>query len=254
MDSAMKLPAVLLLLVIAAAPLRAAWTLVGSSPKSAPDGVEFTQREVANEAQRATLWSVTFQPKTHTFAVLDNPEGTFDLGSASEKRGVLAAVNGGYFHPDKKPLGLVVRQGAQIHPQERAKLLSGVISSTASGVAIQRAGAFKLTPAVREALQAGPFLVEAGKPIAGLNDTRAAARTVVFQDAKGRAGLLICKSVSLAEMAAILATPAIFPEGKITRALNLDGGSSTALWVRGTPPFYVREWKGVRNYLGIVAR
>ncbi len=251
----MTLRAVLLLL-LACAPLslRAAWTLVGTTEKSAPAGVQFTQRDVANGGQRATIWSVTFQPKTHTFAVMDNPQGAFDLGSASEKRGVLAAVNGGYFHPDKRPLGLVVRKGEQIHPQERAKLLSGVISSTPRGVAIQRASAFKLTPAVGEALQAGPFLVEAGQPIGGLNDTRGAARTVVFQDAKGRAGLLICKSVTLAEMAAILATPAIFPEGKITRALNLDGGSSTALWVRGTPPFYLREWKGVRNYLGIVPR
>lgn len=234
--------------------LLAEWSLVEDRPLPAPAGLTFSQREIKSATERATLWIVTFQPKTHTFAVMDNPEGAFDLGSASEKRGALAAVNGGYFHPDRTPLGLVIRKGEQNHPQERAKLLSGVISSTRSGVAIQRASAFKLTPAVREALQAGPFLVEGSKPIAGLNDSRDAARTVVFQDAKGRAGLLICKSVSLAEMAAILATPAIFPEGKITRALNLDGGSSTALWVRGTPPFYAREWKGVRNYLGIVAR
>ncbi len=249
----MKLPATLLL-VLAALPSHAGWMLAGSSAKAAPAGVEFTQREVADGAGRATLWVVTFDPKTHGFVVMDNPEDAFDLGSAALRRGVLAAVNGGYFHPDKTPLGLVVRKGETLHPQERAKLLSGVISSTARGVAIQRAGAFQLTPAVREALQAGPFLVEAGKAIAGLNDSRGAARTVAFQDAKGRAGILICKSVSLAEMAAILATPAIFPEGKIVRALNLDGGSSTGLFVRGTPPFYVREWKGVRNYLGIVAR
>jgi exopolysaccharide biosynthesis protein len=87
-----------------------------------------------------------------------------------------------------------------------------------------------------------------------LNATKTAARTVVFQDAKGRAGFLICKSVTLAEMADLLATPALFPEGKIVRALNLDGGSSTALLVRGDPPFYQREWKSVRNYLAIVPR
>lgn len=250
----MKSLAVLLLTLIIAPALNAAWTLTESRPQPAPAGLEFTQREVANDGARATLWVVSFQPKTHAFAVMDNPDGAFDLGTASEKRGVLAAVNGGYFHPDRTPLGLVVRKGAQIHAQERAKLLSGVISVTPGGVAIQRASAFKLTPAVREALQAGPYLVEAGKPIAGLDGSRSAARTVAFQDANGRAGFLICKSVSLAEMAAVLATPSVFPEGKIVRALNLDGGSSTALWVRGSPAFYAREWKGVRNYLGIVAR
>jgi uncharacterized protein YigE (DUF2233 family) len=254
MDSGMRLFLALVMLALAPPRLQAEWMLAETSRRTAPTGLEFVERTVTDGPQRATLWIVSFNPKTHTFAVMDNPDGAFDLGSASEKRGVLAGVNGGYFHPDKKPLGLVIRKGEQIHGLERAKLLSGVISATGSGIAIQRAGAFKLTPAVREALQAGPFLVEAGKPIAGLNTTRGAARTVVFQDAKGRAGLLICKSVSLAEMAAILATPAIFPEGKILRALNLDGGSSTALWVRGTPPFYAREWKSVRNYLGVIAR
>jgi uncharacterized protein YigE (DUF2233 family) len=232
----------------------AEWALTNSSKKPGPDGLDFTEREVADGPTRATLWVVTFHPKTHAFAVMDNPEGAYDLGSAAEKRGVLAAVNGGYFHPDRTPLGLVVRKGEQLHALERAKLLSGIVSVTPGTVAIQRTAMFKLTPAVREALQAGPFLVEGGKAISGLNASKGAARTVVFQDAKGRAGLLISKSPSLAEMAAILASPAVFPEGKIVRALNLDGGSSTALWVRGTPPFYVREWKGVRNYLGIVAR
>ena len=66
---------------------------------------------------------------------------------------------------------------------------------------------------------------------------------MVFQDAKGRAGFLIAKSTTLAGIAAILATPEIFPEGKIVRALNLDGGTSTALWVRDDPPFYAHEWK-----------
>ena len=94
---------------------------------------------------------------------------------------------------------------------------------------------------MREALQAGPFLVERNRPVTGLNADKSAARTVVFQDARGRSGFLIAKSTTLAETAEILSTPAIFPEGKIVRALNLDGGSSTALWVRGAPPFYAHE-------------
>jgi exopolysaccharide biosynthesis protein len=249
----MKLAAAVLLFV--SSPLCAApWTLAESEPKPAPEGLTFREARIADGSTEATLYQVAFAPKTHAFAVMDNPDGAFDLGSACAKRGALAGVNGGYFLPDRTPLGLVIRQGAQIHPLERGKLISGIVSVSASAVAIQRAAAFKLSPAVREALQAGPFLIEGGKKIAGLNATKGAARTVVFQDAKGRAGCIVCKSVSLAEMAEVLATPALFPEAKIVRALNLDGGSSTALWVRGTPPFYQREWKSVRNYLAIVPR
>ena len=250
----MKSLTTLLLVLLATPAVRAAWTLTESKPRPAPAALEFSEREVTDGSERATLWVVSFNPKTHAFAVMDNPEGDFNLGSAAEKRGAIAGVNGGYFHPDRTPLGLVVRQGVEIHPLERAKLLSGIVSITPAAVSIQRPSAFKPSAAVREALQAGPFLVEGGKAINGLDTTRSAARTVVFQDAKGRAGFLIAKSATLAEMAAILATPAVFPEGKIVRALNLDGGSSTALWVRGTPPFYAREWKGVRNYLAIVPR
>jgi uncharacterized protein YigE (DUF2233 family) len=232
----------------------AAWVLQETNPLPAPAGLQFTERHVKGETNDATLWVVTFDPKTQMFAVMDNPAGAFDLGSAAEKRGALAGVNGVYFHPDRTPLGLVVRQGVELHPLEHAKLLSGVLSVTPTGIALQRAAVFKASSAVREALQAGPFLVEGGKPITGLEGTKDAARTVVFQDAKGHAGFLIGKSATLAGMAEILSTPEIFPEGKIVRAMNLDGGSSTALWVRGTPPFYAHEWKSVRNYLAIVPR
>jgi uncharacterized protein YigE (DUF2233 family) len=246
--------AVLVLASLSSTLFAASWSLVESSEKPAPEGLTFREARVSNGATQAVLYEVGFAPKKHAFAVMDNPDGAFDLGSACAKRGALAGVNGGYFQPDRTPLGLVVRQGVEIHPLEKARLLSGVISVTPGAIAIQRTAAFKPSASVREALQAGPFLVKSGKKIAGLNVTKEAARTVVFQDAGGQNGFLICKSVSLGQMADILATAAIFPDGKIVRALNLDGGSSTALWVRGEPPFYQREWKTVRNYLAIVPR
>ena len=251
----MRLLLFVLLAVFHITPLRAAWTFTAPEPLRAAAGLEFVRREAGDGAQRVELHLVTFRAKTHTFAVMDNPEGAFDLGSAAAQRGALAAVNGGYFHPDRTPLGLVVRQGATIHPMERAKLLSGLVVATADRVALMRAGEFKMSAKVREALQAGPFLVDDGKAVAGLNDTRGAARTVVFTDGSGRFGLLIGKSATLAEMAQILATPGLLADGKIVRALNLDGGSSTAMWAKqDASAFYAREWKGVRNYLGIVVR
>ena len=233
-------------------PLHATWTFSPAETLPAPAGIEFVRRTAGDGVE---LHIVTFYGKTHTFAVMDNPNGAFDLGSAAAKRGALAAVNGGYFHPDRTPLGLLVRQGATIHPLERAKLLSGLVVVTKDRIALLRTAEFKASSNVREALQAGPFLVDGGKAVAGLNDTRGAARTVVFADGAGRFGMLICKSATLAETARILATPGLLPGGKITRALNLDGGSSTALWVKREPaPFYSREWKGVRNYLAVVPR
>jgi uncharacterized protein YigE (DUF2233 family) len=254
MFNALRIFLMVALLGFAADAASAAWTLTEVTPRNAPPGLDFTECRVKSETESATLWIVAFDPKTHTFAVMDNPEGAFDLGTAAEKRGALAGVNGGYFHPDRTPLGLVVRQGVELHSLERAKLLSGLLTVTATTITLQRPSAFKSSPAVREALQAGPFLVDRGKAIAGLDATKTAARTVVFQDSSGRSGFLICKSTSLAGMADLLATAPFSSKGKILRAMNLDGGTSTALWVRGTPSFYTREWKTVRNYLAILPR
>src|SRR5262249_46168243 len=143
----------------------AAWNLEESTTRPAPVGLTFTERRTKEDGREATLWVVTFDPKACTFAVMDNPESDFDLGSAAEKRGALAPVNGGYFQPDPTPLGIVVRKGMEIHPLEHARLLSGVLSVTPTAIALQRTSAFKATSAVREALQAGPFLIERGKPI-----------------------------------------------------------------------------------------
>ena len=236
-------------------PLRAEWTFSNAETLAAPVGLGFFRCAATDGARRVDLHVVSFSGKAHTFAVMDNPDGAYNLASAAVKRGALAAVNGGYFHADRTPLGLVVRRGVTIHSLERAKLLSGLVVVKTDRVALLRTAEFKASAEVREALQAGPFLVDAGKAVAGLNDTRGAARTVVFADGAGNFGLLICQSATLAETARVLATPGLLPAGKITRALNLDGGSSTALWVKREPfAFYSREWKGVRNYLAIVPR
>jgi uncharacterized protein YigE (DUF2233 family) len=227
---------------------------VAFAERPAPAGLEFREVRIGSGFAATTLYHVRFDPKTHTFAVMDNPSGDFSLATAAKKRGALAAVNGGYFHPDRTPLGLVVRQGETIHLLERARLLSGLVVVTRKGIALPRAIGFKMTAEVREALQAGPFLIENGKPVAGLNATRTAARTAVVADSTGRFGVVVCRSATLAGLAEILATAEHFPGGKITRALNLDGGSSTGLWMGGSKPFYLREFKDVRNYLAMVAR
>lgn len=237
--------------------LWAQWALVEREPLPAPAGVSFAKVKVAGADRRtAELHVVVFNEKTHTLAVIDDADGSADLASAAEKRGALAAVNGGYFHPDRAPLGLVVSGGRTLHSLERAKLLSGMVVVSKEGVSLRRVGEFKMSPAVKEALQAGPFLVDGGKAVAGLNASRGAMRTVVCTIGTGRTALVICGWTTLAETAQILLTPGVVVEGtKVSRALNLDGGSSTGLWVRGAgEPFYLREGKDVRNYVAVVAR
>jgi hypothetical protein len=246
----MKVFLFLILLIVRVA---ADWVPSGRDALPAPVGLEFMRIRGAVEGSTVELHVILFNTKTHAFAVMDDPAKMFDIATAAQKRGALAAVNGGYFHPDRTPLGLVVRQGTTLHAIEHASLLSGLMVVTRERTALLRVGEFKSLPGVREALQAGPFLVDGGKAVTGLNAERRAERTFIFTQGPSRFGLGVCDSVTLSEMGRILAAPDVVPGGKIIRSLNLDGGSSTGLWVGSEPPFYRREGKDVRNFLGIVA-
>jgi hypothetical protein len=100
------------------------------------------------------------------------------------------------------------------------------------------------------ALQCGPFLVDGGTPVPGLNATRPARRTFVLTAGRDRAAIGLSSPVTLAQMGEILATAPLASELKVQRALNLDGGSSSAFWFAGPRgPFSISEQKTVRNFV-----
>jgi len=193
--------------------------------------------------------------RRHTaLRVIDFPQET-SVARGLQAAGALAGVNGGYFHPDRRPLGLVVSDGQRLHGLENSRLLSGLLVVTPRRSLLLRRGEYKAGPNTRQALQAGPFLVDRGQTVPGLNATRAAERTVLLADGEGVAALLTTQPVTLAKLGEILATPKLFPGLRIERALNLDGGSSTALWVDAQPRAYSRpEWKRVRNAVAVMPR
>ncbi len=106
------------------------------------------------------------------------------------------------------------------------------------------------------AVQCGPFLVDLDRPVRGLEGVREARRTFAAIAKSDRAALGFCTAVSLADLAKILATVQIADGFKISRALNLDGGSSSAFWVRRETgkAFSIPEQKTVRDFVAVVPR
>lgn len=209
---------------------------------------------------QAEVEVVRFEAADAEFRVLDQgADGDRSLGDVMGAASAQAGINGGYFHPDRQPLGLLVSDGATIHAEERARLLSGVLLVYANGpMKLQRVNEPRAKLILRDALQAGPFLVDGGQTVAGLENARAARRSVVATDGAGHWAILTIDRVTLAGAAALLAAPGVLGEGRrIQRALNLDGGSSTGLWVRGAggkAPHYSPEFGTVRNFLGVFPR
>jgi uncharacterized protein YigE (DUF2233 family) len=171
------------------------------------------------------------------------------------KQGCLAGVNGAYFDPDNKPVGLLISDARLIAPLRKARLLSGVLSVAKGQVRLQRVSEFSMKGRITQALQCGPFLVDHGRSVAGLDNSRSARRTFVAVGGANEIALGSCSSVSLAQLSRILASGKIGGDLKIDRALNLDGGSSSAFWFGGgDEPFSIPEQKTVRDFVGVVAK
>src|SRR4029077_16210795 len=98
-------------------------------------------------------------------------------------------------------------------------------------------------------------LVDLGKSVRGLESTKAARRTFVATGAGDKTAIGFCSDVTLADLSNILSIVAI-PDFKIQRALNLDGGSSSAFWFKRAngSAFSISEQKSVRDFVAIVPK
>ena len=249
---------VLALACLFLASARADWRVTSSeTERGATAGLEH-RRIVLTETgteNRATLDLALFSTKSATVRVIDNADGEDDLAAVMRRSRGLAGVNGGYFDPQNAPVGLLISDGKLIAPFRKARLLSGVLVVTKGRVELLRSTEYSSRKSAMAALQCGPFLVDGGQPVAGLNDTRSARRTVVLTAGTDRAALGYCSSVTLAEMGQILATLRLAPDLKVQRALNLDGGSSSAFWFAAEKgPISIAEQKTVRDFVVVLPK
>ena len=206
--------------------------------------------------ERVTLNTAFFVNRRTTFEVIDQPAPPRDdLADAMMRRKAIAGVNGGYFDSEDAPLGLRVSAGRVISPLRKAKLLTGVLVASATQCDIVRATRFAMSAKIEAAVQCGPLLVEHGKSIQRLNDTRKARRTFAAVDGNGHSALGVSSPVSLAQLGKILILPDVAGNMNIVRALNLDGGSSTAFWIASeNGEVSIPAQKTVRDFVAIVPR
>lgn len=234
----------------------AQWRVASSQSERGAAEVEHRRVTLESAAgERANLHLAIFSPKKATLRVIDAAETSSSLAEVMRRENGIAGVNGGYFSPEHEPIGLLISGGKVIEPLRKAKLLSGVLSVADGNVRIQRRGAYLPKSRPSAARQSGPFLVERGRAVPGLNSTRGARRTFAATLSDGRAALGYGSSLTLAELAQILATAEIVSGEKVQDALNLDGGSSSAFWFAGKNGVFSRpESKTVRDFIAIVPR
>ncbi len=244
------------------------WKVTDNSPAQSSDSPliyeRFTVSEVGDTSFFATkrIDLVWFNSRKHTFKVIDNgpADATVfpNLAAAMTTHGCLAGCNGGFFLKDHSPSGLMIAGGQSTGRFGQGGLLSGVILSSGNiNPYVLRRAEYGPKYKPTDLIQTGPFLVDQGKPVAGLSKENARRRTFVLHDGDNGFAIGLSDALTLAQLAEVLAHKSFSPARKIHRGLNLDGGTSSGLYIdRGEsyPPIHVEPFKTVRNFLGIVPR
>jgi len=247
----------LVLPVALAVSAHAEWKILSAESESGRAGLEHRHVVVEDAAasQRVAVDVAVFSAKSTALRVIDNPDGQ-SLGAVMKRENCVCGVNGGYFDREFKPLGLRVADGTTFSPLRRARLITGILLQSDRGIDVVRVSEFSRTKKIITAIQSGPFLVEGNKLIRGLNDSQVARRTFAGIATNDRAFLGVCSDVSLAGLANIVAASPIVADSKIQRAMNLDGGSSSAFWFarEDGSAFSISERKPVRDFVAVVPK
>jgi hypothetical protein len=251
-----KLRTLVLFFAVSAA-AHADWKVLSLESEPGRAGIEHRHIVVENMAagQRADVDLAVFSARSCTFRLIDNRDGQTLAGIMTREK-CACGVNGGYFDANFEAIGLRIVNGQTIAPLRRARLITGVLAASSRGVQIARAREFSQHQKIVAAIQCGPFLVDGSRRVPGLNAMQRARRTFAATGTNGRALLAVCSEISLADLATVLATTPIAGDMKIERALNFDGGSSSAFWFarENGSAFSIPERKSVRDFVALVPK
>lgn len=204
---------------------------------------------------RKTFYSyvVVLHPGYYQASILDQPNlrKYLRVADTTLQENTFLSINGGFYTAEFMPLGLSIVDGKKISSLVHNRLLAGLLL-------IDKQGQISIEPwdhpldGIAFAIQTGPFLIKPGG-IVGVYEaaTKEERRTVVALACNKDLLVISTSAVSLRDLAVLLKDrPEVFGVDKIDRALNLDGGRSTALSLRLPDQFInISEIAPVRNML-----
>lgn len=206
-----------------------------------------------NENYRASIYQ---QPEKYQFFA-------DYIDELSRKHNFVIATNGGFYRPDFTPAGLYIDKGKKLQEFAYHSLLKPC-------VVINKQQKIKLETSRQNclngffAMQTGPVLIDNGEIQKSLTNKKVRTpklqeffgpkrRTLLAVSEDNQMIVIITSPIALSEAATILQNySAAFGVKKIKTAINLDGGSSTGMYVRfSDDPFYFHEQRHVKTFLFI---
>ncbi len=151
-----------------------------------------------------------------------------DVKSLAEKTQAVAVINGGFFLPDLRPLGLLIIDGQEKNPLRRADW--GIFLIDDHAPRIIHTTEFRNGKSISQALQSGPRLIVNGRQMR--LKRQAARRSAIGLNAKNQ--VIFVNSIDTEVYAQDLARIFLLPESsgglECRDALGLDGGPSAQIF------------------------
>lgn len=202
--------------------------------QSVAPGVEHrVWRLVSAGVDRETLHLLRLDPAQTRIEVFYSPGNPRSFASWAEESQAMAIINAGYFTPAYEATGLIVSNGVATGVSYQG--FGGMFAIGDDGPEVRWLVERPYTPSesLAGAVQSFPMLVmPGGSQGYEERDLTPSRRTVVAQDTTGRILFLVASQgvFTLYELSAFLATSDL----ALDTALNLDGGSSSGFWLRGS--------------------
>src|SRR5579872_2356299 len=222
--------------------------------------IEFT----TSEDQTGTIYAAILNQRYHArLHLYENKIQWFAdyLDALSLHHDFIIGINGGFYQTDFTPLGLFIYQGKTIKPLIRSSLLKSCVAIDKNNKILLETD---LTQCIKvdNAIQTGPLLIQDGKVNTQLQDMQKKSksmedffsphkRTLLALTNENQLLMITTSSLSLIDTANFLQNnPDAFGVLKIKIAVNLDGGSSTGMFIRFPDgPFYYHELKHVKTFI-----
>jgi len=243
----------------AAPPSKAAeWSAISEfNGKPLLGNASLIEYKIGHKGHTYQIRLVVFDSRQFELKVIDQPDdwaGGGHIKNSLQAATAIAGVNGGFFTRDFKPMGLMISDGRKTGAWQTGPLLTGAVVVSTHPQILWNAEVD--TDAAHQLVQAGPRLVDDGQVVPGLDYRKQSARTFIANDGGTQWLIGTAEEITLSDLGELLTVPGLMPAFTVHRALNLDGGHSSAFYYR-TVDGHERAypgWSTVRNYLGIVPR
>lgn len=186
-----------------------------------------------SEKERSTIHAFRIDPKKFKLRIAlasDEVQGTTAQELAKRDRALLV-INGGFFTPEHRSIGLIVNDGKQLSPLHRTSWWS-VFQIDGNGPAIVQPSKYRSRQGLEMALQCGPRLTIDGR-IPKLKES-VSKRSAIGITRDGKVVIAITEGygISMKELARRMKGSPFQGGLGCPNSMALDGGSSSQLYAK----------------------